>query len=134
MKEESVTIYVIMTILTTLSTAMLSIEILKGFIMTNQAEAQQQPLSKSNPTATTTQNPNKIPGNFDNQTAIHEVINATRNTNATRVLAGQIINATTSMMSNQTRWEYKQLYGHIKRVQKILCFDFFSMVLKAFDS
>ena len=103
MKEESVTIYVIMTILTTLSTAMLSIEILKGFIMTNQAEAQQQPLSKSNPTATTTQNPNKIPGNFDNQTAIHEVINATRNTNATRVLAGQIINATTSMMSNQTR-------------------------------
>ena len=103
MKEESVTIYVIMTILTTLSTAILSIEIIAGFIMTNEAEAQQQPLSKSNATATTTQYPNKTIGSFDNQTAIHEVINATRNTNATGVLAGQIINATTPKMTNQTR-------------------------------
>ena len=103
MKEESVTIYVIMTILTTLSTAILSIEIIAGFIMTNEAEAQQQPLSKSNATATTTQTTNTTLGSLDNQTAIHEVINATRNTNATGVLAGQIINATTPKMSNQTR-------------------------------
>jgi len=103
MKEESVTIYVIMTILTTLSTAILSIEIIAGFIMTNEAEAQQQPLSKSNATATTTQTTNTTIGSLDNQTAIHEVINATRNTNATGVLAGQIINATTPKMSNQTR-------------------------------
>jgi hypothetical protein len=93
-----------MTILTTLSTAILSIEIIAVFIMTNEAEAQpQQPLSKSNATATTTQDPNKTIGSLDNQTAIHEVINATRNTNATGVLAGQIINATTPKMSNQTR-------------------------------
>jgi hypothetical protein len=104
MKEESVTIYVIMTILTTLSTAILSIEIIAGFIMTNEAEAQQQPLSKSNATATTTQTTtNTTIGSLDNQTAIHEVINATRNTNATGVLAGQIINATTPKMTNQTR-------------------------------
>jgi len=103
MKEESVTIYVIMTILTTLSTAILSIEIIAGFIMTNEAEAQQQPLSKSNATATTTQTTNTTIGSLDNQTAIHEVINATRNTNATGVLAGQIINATTLKMINQTR-------------------------------
>ncbi len=103
MKEESVTIYVIMTILTTLSTAILSIEIIAGFIMTNEAEAQQQPLSKSNATATTTQTTNTTIGSLDNQTAIHEVINATRNTNATGVLAGQIINATTPKMTNQMR-------------------------------
>jgi len=103
MKEESVTIYVIMTILTTLSTAILSIEIIAGFIMTNEAEAQQQPLSKSNATATITQTTNTTIGSLDNQTAIHEVINATRNTNATGVLAGQIINATTPKMTNQTR-------------------------------
>jgi hypothetical protein len=104
MKEESVTIYVIMTILTTLSTAILSIEIIAGFIMTNEAEAQQQPLSKSNATAPTTQTTtNTTIGSLDNQTAIHEVINATRNTNATGVLAGQIINATTPKMTNQTR-------------------------------
>ena len=103
MKEESVTIYVIMTILTTLSTAILSIEIIAGFVMTNEAEAQQQPLSKSNATATTTQTTNTTLGSLDNQTAIHEVINATRNTNATGVLAGQIINATTPKMTNQTR-------------------------------
>lgn len=103
MKEESVTIYVIMTILTTLSTAILSIEIIAGFIMTNEAEAQQQPLSKSNATATTTQTTNTTLGSLDNQTAIHEVINATRNTNATGVLAGQIINATTPKMTNQMR-------------------------------
>jgi hypothetical protein len=103
MKEESVTISVIMTILTTLGTAILSIEIIAGFIMTNEAEAQQQPLINHNETSTTTQNPNKTIGSLDNQTAIHEVINATRNTNATGVLAGQIINATTPKMSNQTR-------------------------------
>jgi hypothetical protein len=103
MKEESVTIYVIMTILTTLSTSILSIEIIAGFIMTNEAEAQQQPLSKSNATATTTQITNTTIGSLDNQTAIHEVIIATRNTNATGVLAGQIINATTPKMTNQTR-------------------------------
>jgi hypothetical protein len=103
MKEESVTIYVIMTILTTLSTAILSIEIIAGFIMTYEAEAQQQLLSKSNATATTTQTTNTTIGSLDNQTAIHEVINATRNTNATGVLAGQIINATTPKMTNQTR-------------------------------
>jgi hypothetical protein len=103
MKEEGITIPVIMTILTTLSTAILSIEIIAGFIMTNEVDAQQQPLIKPNETTTSTQNPNKTLGSFDNQTAIHEVINATRNTNATGVLAGQIINATTPMMSNQTR-------------------------------
>jgi spermidine/putrescine-binding protein len=103
MKEESMTIPVIVTILTTVSTAILSIEIIAGFIMTNEAEAQQQPLSKSNATATIPQNPNKTIGSFDNQTAIHEVINATRNTNATGVLAGQIINATTPKMTNQAR-------------------------------
>ena len=92
-----------MTILTTLSTAILSIEIIAGFINTNEAEAQQQPLSKSNATATTTQTTNTTIGSLDNQTAIHEVINATRNTNATGVLAGQIINATTPKMTNQTR-------------------------------
>jgi hypothetical protein len=105
MKEESITIHVKMTILTTLSIAILSIAITAGFITTNEAEAQpqQQPLSKSNVTTITTQNPNKILGSFDNQTAIHEVINATRNTNATGVLAGQIINATTPKMTNRTR-------------------------------
>jgi hypothetical protein len=102
MKEESITISVMMTILTTLSTA-ISIEIIAGFIMTNEVDAQQQPLIEPNETTTTTQNPNKTLGSFDNQTAIHEVINATRNTNATGVLAGQIINATTPKMSNQTR-------------------------------
>jgi len=102
MKEESIAISVVLTILATLSTAILSIEILKGFIMTNQAEAQQQPLSKSNATTITAQNPNKTIGSLNNHTAIQEVINATRNTNATGVLAGQIINATTPLMSNQT--------------------------------
>jgi hypothetical protein len=104
MKEESLTISVIMAILTTLCTAILPIEIIAGFIMTNEAEAQQQqPLIKPNETTTTTQYPNKTIGSFDNQTAIHEVINATRNTNATGVLAGQIINATTPKMTTQTR-------------------------------
>jgi len=103
MKEESVTISVIMTMLTTLITAILSIEIIAEFVMTNEAQAQQQPVNKSNATATTTQNPNKTIGSFDNQTAINEVINATRNTNATGVLAGQVINATIPKMSNQTR-------------------------------
>jgi hypothetical protein len=103
MKEKSVTISVIVTILTTVSTAILSIETIAGFIITNEAEAQQEPLSKSNATTIIPQNPNKTIGSFDNQTAIHEVINATRNTNATGVLAGQIINATTPKMTNQTR-------------------------------